>query len=191
MRDSTAFDESRVRRRIVTISCAMVSMFLSALACAFWIRGGWRIDIVTCGDRSREHGAAFISGQGRLVVGLNTRSEHSGICAGSWAVQQSEALVETAQWLAISGDNDVRGFAWGGFVIAWGPEYYRYAMISIPAWFGVVTPGLLATLLFMRQSRTRSLRRDGRCLSCGYDLRASPITCPECGTARGAENEPE
>lgn len=40
--------------------------------------------------------------------------------------------------------------------------------------------GCLAMLLVMAGERKRRLRMVGRCV-CGYDLRATPDRCPECG----------
>jgi len=50
----------------------------------------------------------------------------------------------------------------------------------------VVTPAgwLLSRLLAQAQARRR--RRAGGCHACGYDLRATPDRCPECGRAAGA-----
>jgi hypothetical protein len=56
-------------------------------------------------------------------------------------------------------------------------------MIVFPQWFVVVVSGALAV---SRLRRRRRKRRGSHavCPACGYDLRASPGRCPECGTAR-------
>ena len=51
--------------------------------------------------------------------------------------------------------------------------------VNIPHWFLLVmaiTPAAWAGW------RMRRSRESGRCRKCGYDLRATPMRCPECGT---------
>jgi hypothetical protein len=47
----------------------------------------------------------------------------------------------------------------------------------------LVVPTLLPTLWLLRRRRVRRRIRRGLCPACGYDVRASPGRCPECGSA--------
>ena len=56
--------------------------------------------------------------------------------------------------------------------------------VTAPAWFFASVLGWPAVLVAFRIRRAviRRGRRDGRhCAGCGYDLRATPERCPECG----------
>jgi hypothetical protein len=72
---------------------------------------------------------------------------------------------------------DAGGFRYGGLR---GPNGSLYNA-AVPHWFvaGVLVPVPLAWVISARRRRRRD--RAGLCLSCGYDLRATPGQCPECG----------
>jgi hypothetical protein len=59
----------------------------------------------------------------------------------------------------------------------------RYAVLSFPDWAlaaFVSLPALARVGVWLRRRR-RERRGENACASCGYDLRASPERCPECG----------
>ena len=39
-------------------------------------------------------------------------------------------------------------------------------------------------VVWRKNRRLQRYAAEGRCLACGYDLRASPQRCPECGTPK-------
>jgi hypothetical protein len=58
-------------------------------------------------------------------------------------------------------------------------------MVAVPYWAAFVMLGILPALSALRHTRRRrrqSRQRHGACPACGYDLRATPGRCPECGT---------
>lgn len=55
-----------------------------------------------------------------------------------------------------------------------------YRAASVPYWIVALIFAALTSLLLRRQWKLRQVRM-GCCPTCGYDLRATPERCPECG----------
>jgi hypothetical protein len=59
--------------------------------------------------------------------------------------------------------------------------------ILLPAPLAVVAAGILPAVAIYRRY-WRASRKKGCCENCGYDMRASPDRCPECGTIPSISN---
>jgi len=53
--------------------------------------------------------------------------------------------------------------------------------VTLPCWFLALLFALLPALRLRRWRIERQRNRPGFCRQCGYDLRATPLRCPECG----------
>ena len=60
-------------------------------------------------------------------------------------------------------------------------DYLSGTTILLPAWFLALLFALLPALRLRRYFLDRQRNRPGFCRQCGYDLRATPLRCPECG----------
>ena len=87
-------------------------------------------------------------------------------------------------WDYLENDN-AKWFNHLGFHIletAHGASFYdiQEKILAIPAWFPTLI-FVLPPILLIRRFFKHSRRRSNLCPHCGYDLRATPTQCPECG----------
>jgi hypothetical protein len=65
-----------------------------------------------------------------------------------------------------------------------GFKYYSgatHSSIYFPYWSGALLTAVLPGAWMMQHQRRHRRAKAGHCPACGYDLRASPDRCPECG----------
>ena len=83
------------------------------------------------------------------------------------------------QWLGFS---YVRDDSWlPKAQLQWGYPTARSRALFVPHWAIVALTAILPATALLRYARNRKRRRDNLCPKCGYDLRATPGRCPECG----------
>ena len=62
----------------------------------------------------------------------------------------------------------------------------HFTGVMVPAWLCAALLAAPPLAWFRRQVRDRRRHKKGLCPACGYDLRATPDKCPECGHAPAA-----
>jgi hypothetical protein len=91
---------------------------------------------------------------------------------------------DVAEWWHVAGSDDATldnptGFA--RLTASTDPAEHRTGlMLTLPLWPGIPIAAMPAMAIAWRFLRARQ-PANGRCRRCGYDLRATPDRCPECG----------
>lgn len=78
------------------------------------------------------------------------------------------------------------GFGWGDYSMfspnpTGGGFKFEYSVVAIPYWPLLVMTAIAPAIWLRRRWVLHHRWKLGLCLACGYDLRASPGQCPECG----------
>jgi hypothetical protein len=192
-----------LRRSLFTI-LGSLSLLLCLATCVLWVRsycvldrlewGGWSVGESAGGSRdvvARERCHEILTARGKLLLSARLQESTMPLSAAEGLAQHHN--VKWPRWehcsLAIGNDYGTTvtntlfhrlGFSWAvrlGRVAS-----TRYFDGSLPLW-AIALPLTFLPAGWITRTVCMQRRRRGHCRSCGYDLRATPDQCPECGMA--------
>lgn len=174
--------------RIVFNTFTVVMLLLGVAAAGFWARSYWVEDTIRSEQRRGyvETKLVFDSAAGEVMV---VRHWYHWEYLSDDAPIKREPDYRRFGW---EPDEHPRRWAHGmnqpglwdriGFnvEISRSPTYTFYRLV-VPYWFVVLVLAVVPAGRFLIAWRRRRQRSAGHCVVCGYDLRATPDRCPECG----------
>lgn len=166
-----------MRRPLVTI-LSVASLALCTATSALWMRSFRTFDrfsadpffVSAAGPRQM---LVVVSSRGRLwVVDPSIRGPHEpGVAHVSLPVLYTEMATTCL----------VPPRLWPSRAMGWAPVRYGANAIEVSDLHVVSFAGLLPLAVLVRGRDYRRRLWKGKCKSCGYDMRATPNRCPECG----------
>jgi tRNA(Ile2) C34 agmatinyltransferase TiaS len=170
-----------VRRRLLNLLTAL-SLLLCMAVVALWVRSYWYGEYFAVQDSSA--GTAWGAFSGRFMI-ERTRAIAPYSYPPITGVEHHRIVpmdLDTVAPPAMASDRGGYGFR---FMAVRKPEETR-SILVFPCWVVAATASLLPirwVVGFRRRSRRQHRERSGLCPRCGYDLRATPGRCPECGAS--------
>lgn len=179
-------------RRFTLAAAASLAVFLAVAARWGWTRGAWfSVGFHVGGD----HLSLFGWRDG--VSFARVRGERPDDPVEWWVFQPKDSkrhylVILRNAWSksgvgwSASGGGAI--FIPGEYSFSRGTKWSEAAGLLVRWWVPLAASALLPAAwavriaLLRRRASTRAARRvAGHCVGCGYDLRASPARCPECG----------
>ena len=163
---------------------SILSLLLALAVAASWVRSYMRHDFF--GYYEAHHPSALIQvdpSRGRARFTVRSAKE-------PFYVEQ-----EQERWTHFSeAPVDLQAFRHAFMGISWRKTYHRLGMwtasVIIPHAYLLLIFTALPAIRIYRSLRRRRLRLIGHCRVCGYDLRATPERCPECGAVTKHSDSP-
>jgi hypothetical protein len=177
----------RLRRHLFTLFAA-ASLLLCVAVCGVWVRSHYRYDVkITKRGRTE-----------RIYMSMLGRAHYVSMDLGyalpfddtfgwySRPLLPTDALPQSfpsrKREFALAGVHVIEGdWREGGWLSAKEPPMPYRAWV-VPYWLIALAFATPPGWWLAKRVRRRRRFKAGLCVACGYDLRASPERCPECGT---------
>jgi hypothetical protein len=164
-----------VTRRLVDVATAL-SLLLLAATLAAWLRSQWRHEFRVVNGGGTIYHVGYVS-RGFYVgqfLGVTTNYQESHPFLSNW----SSSPASVVQF-------DVTARRALGFVVVRRDytqphPYVTFRELVVPFWAVACVFAMVPALRVVRHALQKP--RPGFCRDCGYDLRATPDRCPECGS---------
>ena len=158
---------SQIRRHLFTAAAA-ASLFICVAALLLWPVGYWRrLNLMYCFGQTQ----------------FDIQTEAGTLALGRY--QYPQAAPRGWKWALHRLENDSYSgpFDFGHLHSPRRrPDDNLYDAVWCPHWFVVALSAVMPAVWLVQFRRRRERLLQGRCRRCGYDLRATPDRCPECGT---------
>jgi hypothetical protein len=200
MWDGSTSEGGNVKRlfRYLFTLCSAVSLLLCVTVCALWGRSygvsddlAWIVQHETQQERSRRQtrfGIGMVDGEIHVGRGSRTWNPEFGTFdlepAFSWSTRANESrfTVPGASFWRRLGFSYQRTRSFSSIL----SYSFNSDDVVLPFWAIAVATALLPACFVAARRTARRHCRLSLCPICGYDIRASPERCPECGTATKA-----
>ena len=177
--------------RYVARSVVSLSLLLCAATCAAWVRSHWHSDVLAVQTVERFGTPPFgpVDDQVEYAAGIDAGaiivSQRRGTFGMPWvALRLLPTRLGERHWTFRSGDR-IGGHSW--LPSAEHVRWFHAGGVDaedawkVPFWIVVLATALLPAGSLVWRRRRRGRAHAGICAACGYDLRATPDRCPECG----------
>jgi hypothetical protein len=168
---------SAMLRPLFTVLSAL-SLVLCVATCMLWVRSFWKTE--TWKHATEDDQWTIWFQQGRVFLSKQTADDGPPL----W---QPVGISHTSDLSSEYLPDDFPRWEWKGLRIdKSGSQGIYFRCLTIPLWI-LSAALILLPLVFATSSTSRWLIAHTRramkvCAICGYDLRATPDQCPECGT---------
>jgi hypothetical protein len=167
-------------RRLFTLG-SVFSLLLCIAAAGLWVRGYFVRDSLTFQGIGRDRNL-LSSAHGEMLAVTSFDDPFEG--GVRWYRDDLDDGI--GDWLLPSAVVRRAGFAYSHFQtisLARNATPVNCRAVAMPYWFPAMLFAIAPLIELRRRIRSRRTNQIGLCPKCGYDLRATPDRCPECGTA--------